>query len=77
MHAACAATTPALLLPPGPHLAPHRTRPPFDSRQAVISLSAANKLSICLAFVGTSVFDNAARASSGWPSTGSCVGHVF
>jgi hypothetical protein len=47
---------PQALPPPGPHLAPHRTRPPFDSRQAANSLSAANKLSIRCAWVGTSAF---------------------
>jgi hypothetical protein len=33
VHATCAATPFHARPPPGPHLAPHRVRPPFDSRQ--------------------------------------------
>ena len=57
------------------HLAPHHTRPPFDSRQgANNSLSDANKLLIRCAWAGTPAFDDDAMAYSGdWPnSTESC-----
>jgi surface protein len=61
-------------LPPhGAHLAPHRTRPAFDSRQDTNSLSAANKLSIRCAWVGTSAFTSAGYGGSSW-APGTCPG---
>jgi surface protein len=59
------------LPPPGPHLAPHRTRPPFDSRQDPNSLSAPNKLSIRCAWAGTPAFTSAGYGGSSW-APGTC-----
>jgi surface protein len=45
--------------------------PPFDSRQYANSLSAANKLSIRCAWVGTSAFTSAGYGGSSW-APGTC-----
>ena len=68
MHAVCAAPRHALP-PPGTHLAPHRTRPPFDSRQGANSLSAPNKKVIRCAWAGTAALASAGYGSGWAPGT--------
>ena len=71
VHAACAAPAPLSSASRAAHLAPRIVHAFFSTRQAVNSLSAANKLLIRCAWAGTSAFASAGYGSSWGP--GSCA----